>query len=205
MLKIFGHRQAPNVRKVLWGCAEMSLRYELAERGGPFGGTDAAEYLAINPNGRVPSIVDDDGFALWESHAILRYLARKTSSAALYPGDLRERARVDQWLDWQAAHQAIAIRDLVGLTIKAVAFIEEGRLLRACLAAAPLFAIMEGVLGSSEFIAGDRFTIADIPVAVGYRRWATLPIERSPFPNLEAWFARIEARPGYRALASLDR
>lgn len=199
MLRIWGHRQAPNVRKVLWACAEFGLAYELIETGGPFGGTDTPDYRAMNPNGRIPTI-DHDGFVLWESHAILRYLANKSGDGALYPQEARARARVDQWLDWQGAHQAQAVRDLVKMTIKAKGTPDPARLAAAEAEADLLFGILDGALSGGGYIAGDGFTIADIPVAVGYRRWSTLPIARQAFPVLEAWFGRVSARPAFAAI-----
>lgn len=198
MLRIWGHRQAPNVRKVLWACAELSLASELLPAGGSHGGTDTPDYRKRNPNGRVPTI-DDDGFVLWESHAILRYLASREQSS-LYPTGLRARALVEQWLDWQGAHQAPAIRDLVRLTIKTPGPADPQRLAAAVAAANAMFAILDGALGDAPYIAGPAFTIADIPVAVGYQRWATLPSERPAFAALDRWFAAISARPAFSVL-----
>ncbi len=199
MLRIWGHRQAPNVRKVIWACAEFDLDFEVKEVGGPFGGTDAPEYRAMNPNGRIPTI-DDDGFVLWESHAILRYLANKAGAEDIYPEDPRTRARVDQWLDWQGAHQAQAIRDLVKITIKAKHAPDPTLLAAAEAEADMLFGILDGALAGGGYVAGEAFTIADIPVAVGYRRWVTLPIRRRPFPALEAWYVRVSTRPAFAAI-----
>ena len=196
MLRIWGHRQAPNVRKVIWAAAELGIAFEVIETGGPFGGIDAPDYRAMNPNGRIPTI-DDDGFVLWESHAILRYLANKSRDGALYPQEARARARVDQWLDWQGAHQAQAVRDLVKMTIKAKDVPDPARLAAAEAEADLLFGILDGALANGEYIAGDSFTIADIPLAVGYRRWATLPIMRKAFPALESWFNRVGTRPAF--------
>lgn len=199
MLRIWGHRQAPNVRKVIWACEEFGQRYEVKAVGGPFGGTDTPDYRAMNPNGRIPTI-EDEGFTLWESHAILRYLANKWGSEPFYPSAPRARARVDQWLDWQGAHQAQAVRDLVKMTIKAKDAPDPARLATAQAEATLLFGILDRVLEKSEFIAADDFTIADIPLAVGYRRWSTLPISCPSLPALEAWFSRVSARPAYAAM-----
>ncbi len=199
MLRIWGHRQAPNVRKVIWAAAELGMAFDVIETGGPFGGTDTPDYRAMNPNGRIPTI-DDDGFVLWESHAILRYLANKSGADTLYPHEPRARARVDQWLDWQGAHQAQAVRDLVKMTIKAKSAPDPSRLTAAEAEADLLFGILDCALADGGFVAGVSFTIADIPVAVGYRRWATLPIMRKAFPTLEAWFDRVSARPAFAAI-----
>ncbi len=199
MLRIWGHLQAPNVRKVIWACAELTLRYEVIPVGGPFGGTDAVDYRGMNPNGRIPTI-NDDGFVLWESHAILRYLANKVGADEFYPQKPQARARVDQWLDWQGAHQAQAIRDLVKMTVKADAAPDPARLAAAEAEADLLFSILDRALEGGGHIAAEHFTIADIPLAVGYRRWSTLPIKRPSLPALEAWFDRVSARPAFVAI-----
>lgn len=196
MLKIWGHGRAPNVRKVLWGANELGVGWSLEQAGGPFGGTDTADYRALNPNGRIPTILDGD-FVLWESHAILRYLCRRSRDDVLYPTSDRAAALVDQWLDWQGAHQAQAVRDLVRLTVKADNPADPAALARAVDAAETLFAILEDRLARTPHVAGDSFTIADIPVAVGYERWATLPIARPALPATAAWFARVSARPAF--------
>ena len=100
MLKIWGRNNSSNVQKVVWLCEELALPFERIDLGGAFGGTGTPEYLALNPNGRIPTL-DDDGFVLWESNAILRYLAGKYGSEAMWPHDARQRARCDRWLDWQ--------------------------------------------------------------------------------------------------------
>lgn len=200
MLKIWGHGRAPNVRKVIWGCAELGIPAERIDIGGPFGGTSSADYRAMNPNGRIPTI-DDAGFILWESHAILRYLANREGADALYPRDPQARARADQWLDWQGAHQAQAVRDLVRMTIKADSAPDPVRLATAEAEADALFAILDQVLVQSPYVAGADFTIADIPLAVGYQRWTTLPVRRAVLPHLDAWFGVIRDRPAFAAIS----
>ena len=98
MLRIWGRRNSINVQKVLWCCGELGLDYERIDAGGVFGLTRDPEYLALNPNGLVPTI-SDDGFVLWESNAIVRYLAARHGSGTLWPEDLRERADAERWMD----------------------------------------------------------------------------------------------------------
>lgn len=200
MLKIWGHRAAPNVAKVLWGCGELGLDFELVATGGPHGGLDEPDYRKLNPNGRIPTL-DDNGFILWESHAILRYLARREHAEALYPHDAQAAARVDQWLDWQSAHLAEAVRDLVRLTIKAEAPAPADALHRAEAHASTLFGIVDAALKESRHIAGDNFTLADIPIGIAFRRWSTLPVKRVAQPALGQWFETVRARPGFAKLS----
>ncbi|WCM28588.1 glutathione S-transferase family protein [Sphingomonas sp. QA11] len=201
MLKIWGHRAAPNVAKVLWTCGELGLEYELVPTGGPNGGLDALAYRRLNPNGLIPTL-DDDGFILWESHAIMRYLARRERAENLYPAETRPVARVDQWLDWQAAHVAEAVRDLVRLTIKATGPVLAEQLAHAEAQADALFGIIDQVLRTSPYIAGADFTLADIPIGVAVRRWTTLPVTRAPLPALDSWADDVLSRPGAAALSA---
>jgi len=203
MLKIYGHEGAPNVRKVLWGAAELQIEFEVVPIGGNHGPLDTPEYRSVNPNAKMPSI-DDDGFVLWESHAILRYLARKVGDAALYPPDLQSRSIVEQWLDWQAAHQAHAVRTLARLFMApdSPSAIQVGD---AAAAAEPLFDILEQRLTQSAFVAGDGFTLADIPAAIGFERWSTLPIDHQPTPATTAWFSQISRRPAFRSAPARPR
>lgn len=199
MIEIWGHKDAPNVRKVLWAAAELRRPLHRIDAGGRFGGVDEAAYRAMNPNGRVPTIRDGD-FVLWESHAIMRYLAETTRDQALIPATPQARARMNQWMDWQLAHQAGAIRALVMLTLKTDTAPDAARLSAARRDADALFAMLDDALSRHGFIAGDGFTLADIAIAIGYERWSRLPIERPAFPHLANWFVRACARPGYRDL-----
>ena len=155
MLKIWGRADAPNVRKVLWGCEELGLAYRRIDHGGSFGGGKDPAYLAKNPNGLVPTL-EDGGFVLWESHAILRYLANSAAGAALYPSERHQRALVDQWLDWQAVHQAAAVRGLAQALAK-----PGGPPASALEDAERIFSILEERLDACAYLTGDSFTLAD--------------------------------------------
>ena len=202
MLKIWGRGDAPNVQKVLWTCEELGLDYDRVDLGGPFGGGDDPAYRALNPNGLVPTL-EDGGFVLWESHAIIRYLAVKASSEALYPPEIRQRATVDQWLDWQAVHQAQAVRGLVALLLRPDTALPRPEQLDAAQGAAEtVFRILDHRLAQTSYVAAEAFTIADIPNAVGARRWMTLAIERPRLSSLEAWLDRVQARPAFRRMSA---
>jgi glutathione S-transferase len=198
MLTIWGRADAPNVQKVLWGCEELELVYERVDLEGARAGSDKRSYLKKNPNGLVPTLEDGD-FVLWESHAILRYLSALRGDGALYPTDPRPRAIVDQWLDWQAAHQALAVRGLVKLFRQPGAG-DPRDVDAARRVAEPLFAILDERLRRTSFVAGPTFTLGDIPNAIGARRWLSLPIERPALPALEEWVERTSARPAFQRL-----
>lgn len=201
MLEIWGRDNAANVRKVVWGCEELGLAYRRIDIGGRFGGARDPDYLALNPNGLVPTIRDGD-FVLWESHAILRYLAAGPGGRALYPEESKARGLVDQWLDWQAIHQAATVRDF-GKLFRPGAPTPAGEVLAAARSGIEgVFALLEAELTKRPYIAGEQFTLADIPIALGAARWFGLPVERPALPAVTAWFEKVTARPPYRAVAT---
>jgi len=111
MLKILGRANSSNVMKVTWAAAEVGVSFERVDIGGEFGGNDTLDYLTMNPNGRVPTVIDGD-LVLWESNAIVRYLAAKHDDGGLWPADLGQRADADRWMDWQQTTIANTFRDV---------------------------------------------------------------------------------------------
>ena len=109
MIKIWGRKTSANVQKVMWAIGEIGLPHERIDIGGPFGQNREPAYLAMNPNGLVPTLEEEDGFLLWESNAIVRHLAAKHRAGALEPADLRARALANQWMDWQLSVAGPAI------------------------------------------------------------------------------------------------
>ena len=199
MLKIWGRNNSVNVQKVLWCCEEMALRYERIDAGGAFGIVNTPEYRRLNPNGLVPTI-DDDGFVLWESHAIVRYLAAK-HAAGFWPEDRRMRAEADQWMDWSQTTFWPAIRPLfMGLIRTAPEQRDAGAIEDSRRKTAEALALVDAHLGSRQFLAGNDFTAGDIALGCGIWRWLALPIERPALPNVERWFATLEQRPPYRKI-----
>lgn len=199
MLRIWGRSNSINVQKVLWCCEELNIPYQRVDLGGPFGGNREPEYLRLNPNGLVPTI-SDDGFVLWESNAIVRYLAAKHGMGSLCPEGLAHRADADRWMDWQMGTLWASLRPaFIGL----VRTPREGRDQAAITAAisktAENLAILDAHLAGRDYVAGPAFTMADIPLGVTAYRWFGLDIERPPMDDLEAWYERLCARAPYRA------
>lgn len=199
MLRIWGRRNSINVQKVLWCCEELNIPYRRVDLGGPFGGNREPEYLRLNPNGLVPTIADD-GFVLWESNAIVRYLAAKHGMGSLCPEGLAHRADADRWMDWQMGTLWASLRPaFIGL----VRTPREGRDQAAITAAisktAENLAILDAHLAGHDYVAGPAFTMADIPLGVTAYRWFGLDIERPPMDDLGAWYERLCARAPYRA------
>lgn len=198
MLKIWGRTNSINVQKVLWCCGEIGLDYERIDAGLAFGVNDTPEYKAMNPNGLVPTI-DDEGFILWESHAIVRYLARKHATGSLWPADARTAADADRWMEWYSTTLWLNVRPIFHNLVRTppekrnMAEVEDHRKKLAA-----NFGIVDKQLSGSDYLAGSAFTMADIPMAVAAYRWFNLPLERPAMANVERWYRRICERPAFR-------
>jgi glutathione S-transferase len=197
MLKIWGRTNSVNVKKALWCLEELGLKYQRIDAGMQYGVVNTPEYRRMNPTGLVPTI-DDDGFVLWESHSIVRYLCAKHSAGTLWPTDLRTRADAERWMDWAFTFQG-AMRNVFWGLIRTplekrdTKAIEEGRK-----KSAELLAILEGNLQERPYVAGVALTMGDIPIGCEVQRWMRVPIERPSFPNVQAWYERLGQRPPFR-------
>ncbi|SOE52086.1 Uncharacterized glutathione S-transferase-like protein [plant metagenome] len=194
MLKIWGRLSSVNVQKVVWAARELNLPFERIDAGGKFGHVDTPEYARMNPNRLVP-VIDDDGFILWESNAIVRYLASRNGAGNLWPGDLRTRADADRWMDWQTTEFGPAMRDAFLQLIRTPEDKRDDALVAASVAQSNRKALLlEDALFTRDFLAGKRFTVADIAVGAQAHRWLGLPIERPATPRLRAWYERVSQR-----------
>lgn len=197
MLKVWGRPTSSNVQKVMWGVAEIGLPVERIDIGGPFGKNREAAYLAMNPNGLVPTIEEEDGYTLWESNSILRYLAAKHKSA-LEPTDLRVRAQAQKWMDWQLTVMAPAIMPLFWGMVRTPPAERNMKAIAESKARTGAAArMLDEQLARTPFVAGDAFSYGDIPVGIMVWRYRELTPERPAFDNLERWFATIAARPAF--------
>ena len=199
MLKIWGRNTSVNVQKAMWAVGELGLPHERIDVGGAFGKNNEPAYLAKNPNGLVPTLEDDEGFVLWESNSIVRYLAGKYGAGTLEPADACARARASSWMDWQLTVAAHALTPVFWGLIRtppekrdAVA-IETGK--TKSMAA---MTILDAQLAKTAFVAGDTLSMGDIPVALMAYRFRRLVPERKGLDNLERWFAAIEQRPAFK-------
>jgi glutathione S-transferase len=199
VLRIWGRSNSINVQKVLWCCEELDVPYQRVDLGGPFSGNKEPEYLRLNPNGLVPTI-SDGGFVLWESNAIVRYLAAKYGLGTLYPEDLAERADADRWMDWQMGTLWANFRPaFIGLVRTPPEKRNRAYIAKAIRKTAETLAVLDAHLVGRDYVTGLSFTMADIPLGATAYRWFSLDIERPPMPNLEAWYERLCARAPYRA------
>ncbi|MBV8420852.1 MAG: glutathione S-transferase [Hyphomicrobiales bacterium] len=199
MLKVWGRRSSFNVQKVLWLVGELGLAHEHIPAGGDFGGLDEPSFRALNPHGRVP-VIEDGDLAVWESHAILRYLAARYDPSRLWSADPAERARVDSWMDWsQTTLQPDFVRGVFWGYYRTPQSQRDWPAIRKSLArCASHFRLLDEVLAARPFLAGASFSLADIPAGTSLYRYFELDIERPNVPNVTAWYARLRERPAYR-------
>jgi len=200
MLTVWGRRSSFNVQKVMWLIGELGLEHRHIDAGGRFGGLEAPEFLAINPHGRVPVIRDDDA-TVWESHAILRYLAARHGSARFWSDDPVARARVDGWMDWS---QTSLQRDfLIGVFWGFYRTPEDQRnwpAIRTSLArCAGHFAKLEQLLEGRAYLLGDTLSLADITAGTSLYRYFELEIERPRLPHIERWYRTLQQHEAFRA------
>ena len=199
MIRVWGRRSAFNVQKVLWALAELELEFEHIEAGGKSGGLDSPEFLAMNPNGRIPVVCDGD-LTVWESHAILRYLAARYGQAGLWDDDPAVRSLADRWMDWgQTALQP----DFMALFWGYYRMPEQQRDARRIKGAADRCAdhlrLLGSHLASQPWVAGEHFTIGDIPVGTALYRYFEMGYPVPELPQVRAFYRRLADRPGYRA------
>ena len=192
MLNIIGKPTSINVRKVLWTCVELALPFEREDW--------REEHAPLNPNRMVPVLVDGD-FALWESNAICRYLCLRAGATSLLPLDPRARARVEQWMDWQATELNNAWRyAFMALVRASPAHTDPARIAASIAAWHRHVGILDAQLAATgAWVAGEQFTLADIVIGLSLNRWSMTPMTRPAYPHIAAYLARLAERPGYRA------
>ncbi len=195
MLKVLGRITSINVRKVLWLADEIGVGYEREDWGKPNRDPNVPEFLALNPNATVPVVIDD-GFVLWESQPVMRYLATKHDSA-LWPTELHERARVDQWMSWQSTELNPAWSyPMWALLRKRPGYDDPEKIAQGIREWNAKMQMIETQIGKSGgFVANGRFSLADIVVALSTHRYAMTPFDKPSFPALEAHYAQMQSRP----------
>ena len=198
MLKIIGRRTSANVMKPLWAADELGLDYERVDVGGKFGGNREPGYLAMNPMGLVPTLVED-GFTLWESNAITRYLCGKHGRGSLCPADPRVRAIADTWMDWQQTACAPMMFPVFWGLVRVPEAERDHDAINADIERGlDVWGVLDRHLADRAFVAGDTFTMGDIPIGPQAHRWLNLVEKRPPMPNLESWYRRLTERPAFR-------
>lgn len=199
MLRIWGRRDAFNVQKVMWLVGELGLTHEHVPAGGAHGGLDDPAFLAMNPHGRVP-VIDDDGVVVWESQAILRYLAARHGGPGFWSDDPAERSQADRWMDWSATTLQPDFLSGVfwGFYRTPEAQRDTAAVAARIAACARHMQLLDRALDGRPWLGGGRFGLADIPAGTNLFRYFGIPIERPRVPNVERWYRRLCERPAYR-------
>ncbi len=197
-LTIWGRATSSNVQVVMWAVGELGLAYERIDVGHNYGGTDTPEYRAMNPNGRVPTIRDGD-VILYESQAILRYLAAKYGDEAFWPGDLAIRAELDQWCEWiRTTFQPLFNYQIFWQKVRVgAADRDEAEIARQAEQLKPLASLLDQRIGEGPYMNGAALCWADMVVGHLLYRYYTVDFERAETPSLDAYYARLTAMPAY--------
>ena len=198
-LTIWGRSNSVNVQKVLWCLRELDLPYERIDAGMAFGKNNEPAYLAMNPNGRVPTLVDGD-FVLWESNSVMRYLCMAYgANSPIYPQAPKERTAVDRWLDWTLSTLQPVDRPVFWALVRTPPEKRDlVQIQKDADAEAVVWRMVEGQLATRKFMEGDQFTLADIAVGAYARRWLGVEgVTKPDLPNLTRWFAQFADRPGF--------
>lgn len=197
-ITLWGRANSANVQKTLWALEELGLAYEHVPVGGSYKGLDNPAYLAMNPNGLVPTLQDGD-LTVWESHATVRYLAAAYGAGTLWPQDPRERAIVDQWTDWTATMFQPAWVTVFWQVVRTPRDQQDaGQIAKSMAATGRCLAILDKQLAEREYLAGNALTYADIVAGVSLYRWFTMPIERPETPYVALWYKRLSERAAFR-------
>ena len=204
MLNIWGRMSSINVKKVVWTAQELTLDFQRTEAGGLFGVVKTPDYMALNPNSLVP-VIEDQDYVLWESNVIVRYLSAKHSLGQMYPTDLHERFDAERWMDWQQTTLNPASRAGFWQLIRTPPEQRNPTLLAESNAAVEaLMATLDAHLAQRSFMVGERFTVADIPLACEVHRWFGLPQARQSRPHVERWYASLCARQASKGVLDME-
>ena len=202
MLKIWGRTNSVNVKKALWALEELKVPYQRIDAGLQHGVVNTPEYRAMNPNGLVPTI-DDEGFILWESHAIVRYLCAKHGAGSLWPNDLRVRADSDRWMDWAFTFAAV-LRPVFWNLVRTPPEKRDHKLIEEGVqSAGELATYVDARLADRPYVAGESLTMGDIPLGCHLQLWFRLDIARPAVPKLQGWFERLCTRPAYAKIVDI--
>jgi glutathione S-transferase len=198
MIKIWGRTDSSNVQKVLWCLGELGINFERQDWGGKFGGNKDPAYLAMNPNGLVPTIKDGD-FVLWESNSIMRYLNAKYGEGKLLPSTPEGMAMASRWMDWQLSAFNPTIVPLFFALVRTPPEKRDPQVIQTALEkTVKAWQMVDDQLAKTRFLGANDFSLGDIPLGVWAYRWFSLPIERPKQPQLERWYGELRQRQPYQ-------
>ena len=200
MIKIWGRNTSSNVQKAMWAVGELGIEHQRIDVGGAFGKNNEPPYLAMNPNGLVPTLEEEDGFTLWESNSIVRYLAGKhDKSGVLESKDAKQRARASQWMDWQLSVLGPAITPAFWGLIRTPEDKRDHAAIKASQdKTSTTMKMLDAQLGKTPYVAGPNFSYGDIPVGVMCYRYRQLVPGRPPTPHLDRWYDAISSRKAFQ-------
>ena len=194
MLRIWGRISSINVQKAVWAAGEVGVPFERIDLGGRFGGNREPAYLAKNPNGFIP-VLEDGDVCIWESNAIVRYLAARYGAGTIWEEDPARRADADRWMDWMIAELQPAMGPAFGGLVRKQPERSPEDIERSIAAAEAKFAILDAHLAGRAWLGGERFAMADLTVAPAAHRWFGMPVPQSAWPNIRRWYAACAERP----------
>lgn len=199
MLTVYGRRSSFNVQKVMWLVGELGLDHVHVDKGGEAGGLDTPDFRAMNPHGKVP-VIDDGGTVVWESHAILRYLAARHGVPQFWPDDPGDRSRADRWMDWgQATLQRDFLTGVFWGGYRTPPAQRDNAAVAAAIArCADHMRLLDRFIGDRPFLLGSRLSLADIVLGTHFYRYYGIDIDRPAVPGVEGWYRRLTDRPAYR-------
>lgn len=198
MLKLWGRTNSTNVKKALWCLEELQIPYTRVDAGGAFGVVDETHYIAKNPNKLVPCLEDGE-LVLWESNAIVRYLAAQYGQGSLWESHPAKRAQADKWMDWVTATLAAPFRPVFWNIVRTAPEQRDMAAVQASLeTCGKLLAIPDQALATQPYLSGESFGMGDIPLGCYAYAWFEMPIERPDLPHLRRWYEQLQRRPGYQ-------
>jgi glutathione S-transferase len=201
-MKLYGHPYSNAARRVQMLCEECGIPYTYHTVDLTNGEQYQPQYLALNPNGKVP-VIDDDGFVVWESQAIMRYLADKHKADTWYPAEPRARIHVEQWLDWNQTRLGIECGKIMFHTFFAgdkskPEVIEDGKKWLA-----KILPVMDGILSRRKYLCGEQPTLADLAATTNIAYLEICRYDLGPYPSVSKWYGAMKARPSFTKTAPM--
>lgn len=203
MLTVWGRNNSTNVKKVLWCLEELAIPYQRIDAGGQYGKLRDPQYRALNPNGLIPCLQDED-FILWESNTIVRYLAAKYGQNMLYLADHQQRASAEKWMDWASSSVVSPFKVVfIGLVRTPPDQQDKVKIDQGIAQLNTLMLIADHTLGKQAYLSGDQFGIGDIPLGCLAYAWFNLSIERPELPHLQHWYQSLTQRAAFQKVINI--
>ena len=199
-ITVWGRESSSNVQLILWALDELGLAYNRLDAGYIYGIVDTPAFLAMNPNGRIPVLIDDGSAPIFEAGAILRYLANKYADDDFWPADAAARAEIDKWAEWAKWNcgHSFTVNVFWKLVRTPADAIDHDDVAKSLDAVEVFLAMADSQLASSKYLAGDTFSLADIAFGYALYRYYDIDVQRRDLPNLRRYYELLCTRPAYR-------